>query len=119
MLERIANIAERLNLWDFMMKNRTERIYFLLAILLSFLLISSLAYAHYDELIEIDLLSSYPAFENPDQEGLAADKQNNAKVFVQISSPVICSSSFFYIEQLQHFSSPLLSFPGSISVLRC
>jgi len=101
------------------MKNKRERIYSFLAILISFLLIACSVYAHYDELIEIDFLSSHPSFENPDLEGLVGDKQNKAKIFVQSPSPVICFSSFFCIEQLPHFSSPILSSPRSISVLRC
>ena len=101
------------------MKNRPEKIYSFLAILISFFLIASSVYAHYDELIEIDLFSSHPTLENPDPEGLAAGKQNKARIFVQISSPVICSSSFFCIEQLPHFSSPILFSPWSISILRC
>jgi hypothetical protein len=101
------------------MKNRPEKIYFFLAILLSFLLIACSVYAHYDELIEIDLLSSHPTFENPDLEGLVADKQNKAKIFVQSASPVICFSGFFCLEQLPHFSSPILFSPRSTSILRC
>ncbi len=90
-----------------------------MAILLSFLLMASSAYAHYDELIEIDLFSSYPTFEKPDQDGLAADKQN-LKVFVQIYSSLSCSSSFFHIEQPPNSSSSsILSSLRAITVLRC
>jgi hypothetical protein len=101
------------------MKNWPEKISFFLAILISFLLIASSVYAHYDELIEIDLLSSHPTFENPDPEGLIADKQNKAKIFVQSPSHAICFSSFFTSEELPHFSSPILFSPPSISNLRC
>jgi hypothetical protein len=101
------------------MKDRPEKIYSFLAILISFLLIASSVYAHYDEIIEIDLLSSHPTFENPDLEGLVADKQSKAKIFVQSASPIMCFSSFFCIEQLPHFSSPILFSPRSISNLRC
>ncbi len=101
------------------MKIRTGEINFFLAIFLSLLLMTASVYAHYDELIELDLLSSYAAFENPDQEGPAADKQNNAKVFVQISSIVICSPSFLSIEQFLLFCPPNPSIPPSAFVLRC
>ena len=101
------------------MKNRPEKIYFFLAILLPFLLIACSVCAHYDELIEIDFLSSHPTLENADIEGLVADKQNRAKIFVQSAPPVICFSMFFFIDQLPQSFSPILSSPLSISVLRC
>ena len=93
------------------MKNRPKKIYFFLAILISVLLIVCSVSAHYDELTEIDLLSSHPTFEHPDLEGLEADKQDRAKIFVQGDSPVICFSSSFSIDQLPHFYSPILSSP--------
>jgi hypothetical protein len=101
------------------MKNRPEKIFSFLAILISVLLIACSVFARYDELTEIDLLSSHPTFENADLEGLEADKQNRAKMFVQSDSPEICFSSFSFIKQIPHFFSPLLSSPQSISVLRC
>jgi hypothetical protein len=101
------------------MENWPEKIYFFMAILLSFLLVACLACADYDELIEMDILSSIPAYENPDLEGLKANKQDRDKLFVQSAFPVICFSSFFFIEQLPHFCSPILSSPRSMSVLRC
>ena len=101
------------------MKNRPEKKYSFLAILISFLLIASSVYAHYGEVIEIDFLSFHPTFESPDLEVLVTDKQNKAKIFVQSAPPVICFSSFFCIEPLSHFSSPILLSPWSISILRC
>jgi hypothetical protein len=101
------------------MKNSRKKIFSFLAILISVLLIGYSVSAHYDELTEIDFLSSHPTFENADMEGLEADKQNRAKIFVQSASPEICISSFFCIKQISHFFSPLLSSPQSISVLRC
>jgi hypothetical protein len=101
------------------MKNKPEKLYAFLAILILFLLIVCPAYSHYNELIEIDFLSSHSSFENPDLEGLLADKQNKAKIFVQSSSSVNCFSSFFCIEQFPRVSSPILSLIGPISILRC
>jgi len=101
------------------MKNSRKKIFSFLAILISVLLIACSVSARYDELTEIDFLSSHPTFENADMEGLEADKQNRAKIFVQSASPEICFSSFFCIKQISHFFSPLLSSHQSISVLRC
>lgn len=101
------------------MKNSREKIFSFLAILISFLLIACSVSALYDELAEIDFLSSHPTFENADMEGLEADKQNRAKIFVQSVSPEICFSGFICDKQVPHFFSPLLSFRQSISVLRC
>lgn len=101
------------------MNNRPEKIFFFLAILISVFLIVCSVSARYDELTEIDLLSSHPTFENADLEGLEADKQNRAKIFAQEASPVICFSSSFIIDQLPHFYSPIFSCPPSIFVLRC
>jgi hypothetical protein len=103
----------------YILKNRAGEINFFLAIFLPLLLMAASVYAHYNELIELDLLSSYAALENPDQEGPAADKQNNAKVFFQISSIVICSSSFLPFQQFLLFCSPTPSIPSSAFVLRC
>ena len=101
------------------MKNRAEKISFPLAILLSFLLMASPVCAHYDELIEMDIISSLPAFENPDLERLEADKQDRAKIFVQSASLVTCFSSFFLIDQFSRFYSSIHSSPRSTSILRC
>ncbi len=106
-------------LWECGIKNRPGKIFIYLPILLSILLIVCSAYAHYDEIIEIDLLSLQPTFENADMEGLVADKQNKAKVFVQIAAPVICFSSFILPDQVPYFHSPNFSSPLSTLILRC
>ena len=74
------------------MENRPEKLLFPLAILLSFLLISGSVSARYDELKEIDFLSSHPIFENADLEVLEADKQNRTKAFAQGA----CSRNLFF-----------------------
>ncbi len=101
------------------MKDRSEEIYFFLSIFFSFLLIACSVCAQDDELIEIDLLSSPPTLERPELKDLEADKQEGTKIFAQHPSPAICFSSFFFIDQLPHFWSPILYLPRSISVLRC
>jgi hypothetical protein len=101
------------------MKNKREKLSTFLALLISFLLIACSGYSHYNKLMEIDFLSSHSSFENPDLEGLLADKQDKAKIFVQSSSSVNGSLSFFGIEPFPQVSSPILSSLGSISILRC
>jgi hypothetical protein len=101
------------------MKNKLKKLTSTLAIGMAFLLIACSAYSYYDEIIEIDFLSSHSSFENPDMEGLLADKQNKTKIFIQSSSPVISFSSSSCIEQFP-LSSSLNLFPqGAISILRC
>jgi len=79
------------------MKNERGGKSFFLPILVSFLLLAGSFYAHYNELSEIDFLSSQPAFENGDLEVTAADNQNKAKFFVLAAVPVLFSypNSFF------------------------
>ncbi len=101
------------------MKKKPAISYSFLAIMVSFLLIAGSAYSHYDELMEIDLLSSHLSFENPDLEGLLADKPNKVIIFVQSSFVLFCFSSLLRVEPLPLFSSPVPSSDGAISILRC
>jgi hypothetical protein len=101
------------------MKNKPEKLFTFLAIFIASLLMACSVYSHYNELIEIDSLSTHSSFENPDPEGLLADKQNKAKSLTQSSSLLFCFSSFFRMEPLPLFSSPIPSTVESISVLRC
>ncbi len=101
------------------MKTKPLISYTFLAITFSFLLIAGSAYSHYDELMEIDFLCSHPSFENPDLEGLLADKPNKVKIFVANSFLLICFSSLLRVEPLPLFSPPVPSMDGVISILRC
>jgi len=101
------------------MKNERGGKSFFLPILVSFLLLAGSFYAHYNELSEIDFLSSQPAFENGDLEVTAADNQNKAKFFVQAAVPVICFSSFRFHDRFPFFPIPILSSSLSTPILRC
>ena len=101
------------------MKNKPEKLFTFLAIFVAFLLIACSVYSHYNALVEMDSLSAHSSFENPDPEGLLADKQNKAMSLIQSTSLLFCFSSFSRTDPLPLFSSPIPSSDGAISILRC
>jgi hypothetical protein len=96
-----------------------QRIKFLLAIGVSFLLAAYPAYLQYNSFIEIDFLSTHPSFENLDQENLLADEQNKVKIFVVNSSPEVFLLGIFCEEQFPPPSSQVFSPHQPASILRC
>jgi hypothetical protein len=95
------------------------RIKFLLAIGISFVLIAYPVYLQYNNLIEIDFLSTHPSFESLDQENLLADEQSKIKIFVPNSSPEVNLLKIFFQEQVPRFSFQVFSLQPSASILRC
>ncbi|HXZ38666.1 MAG TPA: hypothetical protein VEL68_21730 [Thermodesulfobacteriota bacterium] len=101
------------------MRTKLQRIKFLLAIGISFLLAAYPAYLQYNSFIEIDFLSTHPSFENIDQENLLADEQNKVKIFVVNSSPEVLLFGIFLEEQVPPPSSQIFSPRHPASILRC
>jgi hypothetical protein len=96
-----------------------QKIKFLLAVGVSFLLAAYPAYLQYNSFIEIDFLSTHPSFENLDQENLLADEQNKVKTFVVNSSPEVFLLGIFFAEHFPPPSSQVLSPHLPASILRC
>ncbi len=101
------------------MRTKPQRIKFLLAIGISFLLAAYPAYLHYNSFIEIDFLSIHPSFENLDQENLLADEQSKTKIFVLNSSSEVFLLGIFFEEQFPSLFSPVFSTHPTASILRC
>ena len=103
----------------FFMKNEPKRIKFPLAILTAFLLAVYPVYFQYNDIVEIDFLSPFSSFENPDQENLPSDKQNKIKIFAQGFSSAISLVGFSLTEPLPDFSPRIFYLDEITSVLRC
>jgi len=89
------------------------------AIFISLLMVACPAYLHYNELIEIDFLSSSPVLENLDLSNLATDKQSKIKIFGFLSSSAICLLALAWIEHSSHLSFQVFSLHQSNTLLRC
>jgi hypothetical protein len=101
------------------MKNWQERIKSFLVLAISFLVLLYPIYLQYNNLSEIDLFSSHPAFEILDQEDLLFHKENQTKIFAGSISTEFSPFSFFSIGQFPSFSFPNVSFVRPVSILRC
>jgi hypothetical protein len=101
------------------MRTKSQRIQFLLAIGISFVIAAYPVYLQYNSFIEIDFLSTHPSFENLDQENLLADEQSKSKVFVLNSSPEVFLFGIFFEEQLPRLSFRVFSLNQPASILRC
>jgi hypothetical protein len=101
------------------MKIRFKSIRPFLAVYISLLFLLCPAYLQYDDLTEIDFLSSQPSFENFDLDNLIADKNTKTKVHVSISSLLISPLDFSSFGQSLHLSADVFSLVQPILVLRC
>jgi hypothetical protein len=122
----LRKIEQKMNLSEAILKKRLltmwmkpQRIKFLLAMGISFLLAAYPAYLQYNSFIEIDFLSTHPSFENLDQENLLADEQNKVKTFVVNSSPELFLLGIFSAEPFPPHSFQVLSPRQPASILRC
>ncbi len=101
------------------MKIEPKRIKSTLAVLIAFLLVVYPIYFEYNDIIEIDFLSPFISFENPDQENLLSDKLNKIKLFAQGFSSAISFACLFSTEASRTFLPAFYSLDKLTSPLRC
>ena len=100
------------------MKFTAKKIQPFLATFISLLFLFCPAYLQYNDLKEVDFLSSHPSFENFDLDNLVADENGKTKVHGSIFSPLISSSDFCLMGQTSHsYLTPSVAQP--ILALRC
>ena len=101
------------------MRMRPQRIQFLLAIGISFIIAAHPIYLQYNSFNEIDFISAHPSFENLDQENLLADEQNKTRIFLLNSCPEVFLLGISFEVQLLRLSFGILSPHQTASILRC
>ena len=101
------------------MRMKSQRIQYLLAIGLSFMIAAYPGYLQYSSFNEVDFLSAHASFENLDQENLLTDEQSKTKIFVLNSSPEIFLLGISFREQIPRLSSQAFSPDQPTSILRC
>ena len=103
----------------FTMRMKSQRIQYLLAIGLSFMIAAYPGYLQYSSFNEVDFLSAHASFENLDQENLLTDEQSKTRIFLLNSCPEVFLLGIFSEEQLLRLSFRVLSSHQTASILRC
>jgi len=101
------------------MRMKPQKIQFLLAIGISFIIAAHPVYFQYNSFDEIDFLTAHPSFENLDQENLLADEQSKKRIFLLNSCPEVFLLGIFFEVQLLRLSFGILSPHQTASILRC
>ena len=104
---------------DDAMKDRSDNIWSLAGIALSFLLALHVFYFQYNTLIELDCLSPHSSVEKLDQENLLVDEQNAEQVFALSPCVEVFHVGIFFSEEPSHLPIQDLIFHQQTFILRC